>query len=347
MKKLFHLFFVLTIVSCKTTYLTKPFTESEVPKEPDYSNLNSWIAHPNIKDTILNKFYPENIDNLKADVFYIYPTLITDKNNISWNADVYNKKQNEIIRNTAIQYQASAWAKAGKIYSPLYRQAHYRVFFEPYTSNGGLIAGEIAYNDIKKAFIFYINNINNGRPIIIAGHSQGAVLCKMLLRDFFDGKPLKDQLIAAYLIGTSIKEDYFKDIKPMYNDKQNKGYVTWNTFRNNRKPKKNFDPAFFSWKNNSVVVNPITWDKSKKTNFYQHKGLLFYNKKIYPKSIKIELEDGIVWSNVPRKIPNRLALSLIKNYHAGDINFFWKDISENAVMRTNNFYNLNSKNIKL
>ena len=110
--------------------MTKPFAESEVSKAPDYSNLNSWIAHPEIKDSILSDFYPENIDKLKADVFYIYPTLITDKKNNSWNANIYDKKQNDIIRSTAIQYQASAWAKAGKIYSPIFRQAHYRIFFE-------------------------------------------------------------------------------------------------------------------------------------------------------------------------------------------------------------------------
>ena len=108
MKKIFFYFFIFIIFSCKTTYMSKPFVESEIPKAPDYSNLNSWIAHPKIKDTILNVFYPENIENLKADVFYIYPTLITDKKNNSWNADIYNENQNNNIRNTAIQYQASA-----------------------------------------------------------------------------------------------------------------------------------------------------------------------------------------------------------------------------------------------
>ena len=93
MKKIFFFFFTFIIFSCKTTYMTKPFVESEIPKEPNYSNLNSWIAHPKIQDSILNSFYPENIDDLKADVFYIYPTLITDKNNISWNADPIDDKK--------------------------------------------------------------------------------------------------------------------------------------------------------------------------------------------------------------------------------------------------------------
>ena len=64
-------------------------------------------------------------------------------------------------------------------------------------------------------------------------------------------------------------------------------------------------------------------------------------------AIKIEVFDGIVWSNVPRKIPKRLFLSFMKNYHVGDINFFWKDISEKAVIRTKNFFNKNSKKLKM
>ena len=100
MKKIFFLFFILTALSCKTVYMTKPFLDSEVPKAPDYSNLNSWIAQPKIQDTILSNFYPENIDKLKADVFYIYPTLITDKKNndeLDINVEVEEKSTGEIM----------------------------------------------------------------------------------------------------------------------------------------------------------------------------------------------------------------------------------------------------------
>ena len=46
---------------------------------------------------------------------------------------------------------------AGKVYSPYYRQVHYRSFYEPYTSNGGKKAGVVAYQDIKSAFEYYLN----------------------------------------------------------------------------------------------------------------------------------------------------------------------------------------------
>ena len=94
---------------------------------------------------------------------------------------------------------------------------HYRSFYEPYTSNGGKKAGEIAYDDIRRAFIYYLNNFNNGRPIIIAGHSQGAYHCKTLLKEFFDGKELQNQLVAAYLPGTRVDIEEFKTIHALKN----------------------------------------------------------------------------------------------------------------------------------
>jgi len=33
----------------------------------------------------------------------------------------------------------------------------------------------------------------------------------------------------------------------------------------------------------------------------------------------------------------RLFMSLIKNYHSGDINLFWQDIRENSQLRLNTY----------
>ncbi|MEO2099579.1 MAG: hypothetical protein ABGW63_02075, partial [Flavobacteriaceae bacterium] len=66
------------------------------------------------------------------------------------------------------------------------------------------------------------------------------------------------------------------------------------------------------------------------------------DKKIYPKSLTIEKIDGMLWSSLP-KIKKRFLLSFIKNYHFADINLFWKDIQENAVLRTQNWLKLNQK----
>lgn len=336
------LLFIL-ISSCKTTYDSKPFVKEEIPNEPDYNNLESWAAHPKIEISPLTKYKQEGA---KADVFYIYPTIITEVSNTDWNADIYDKETKESIVDIAIKYQASAWASSSRVFSPFYRQVHYRAFFEPYTSNGGRPAYEIAYADIKKAFDYYLDNYNNGRPIIIAGHSQGAGHGIRLLKEYFDNKPLQSQLVAAYLIGTNIKQDQFENIKPMFKADATGGFVNWNSYKRNKKPRINKDPAYNSWKEGNVVVNPITWNKEIKSRLEDHKGMLFSDEKVYSNSVEIELTRGMLWVKLPKKIPNRFLFRFIRNYHFADINLFWEDIRINADVRIDSYLNSISKTNK-
>jgi hypothetical protein len=337
---LYVLIFIL-VSSCKSTYDTKPFTKADVPKAPDYNNLNSWAANPELKNSPLTEFYDEES---KADIFYIYPTIITETSDSDWNANTFNSETRDNIINVAIKYQASAWANSTRVFSPFYRQVHYRAFFEPYTSNGGRPAYEIAYADVKRAFDYYLENYNNGRPIIIAGHSQGSGHGMRILKEYFDDKPLQKKLVAAYLLGANIKHDEFKSIQPMYKADETGGFVNWNSYKKNKKPRINKDPAYNSWKENNVVVNPITWDRQIKSDIADHKGLYFYDQKVYPKSIKVELTSGMLWVSLPKNIPNRLFMRLIRNYHFGDINLFWEDIRLNTIVRINSYLeSLNTK----
>ena len=326
MKNLIYFLLVgLLLSSCKSTYKTQSFQEKDIPRSPDYNDEKNWAVLPNTYSAELKEFSSTEIDTLQADVFYVYPTLNTDKEDIRWNVPVNDAKQQNKVLNKAVLFQASAWATAGKLYVPYYRQAHLRSY--KMLKSGGKDALLLAYSDVKRAFQIYLKKYNNGRPIIIASHSQGSTHTKFLLRDFFDNKPLQQKLIAAYIVGTIVKPDEFKTIKPMSNPTETKGFVAWNTFKKNHYPKKK---DFYI---GSVTTNPITWNGDKTTELDQHKGFLYSNKKIYKKALKIEVTDGIIWSTNP-KFPMRFFMSFIKNYHVGDINLFWQDIRENAELRT-------------
>ena len=86
-----------------------------------------------------------------------------------------------------------------------------------------------------------------------------------------------------------------------------------------------------------VTSNPITWDKSTETDKSLHKGLLYRNLKIFPKSLSIKVIDGMVWSTVPN-LPGKLFFSAIKDYHFADINLFWVDIQKNAKLRVKQWF---------
>ena len=143
----------------------------------DYSNPEHWMISPQ-DDTSLHKAFISDTSLLSyADVFYVYPTVYLDKKEKDWNVSIDNKEQRERAINVT-RLQASAWAESGRMFVPFYSQAHIRSYTE--LEEGGRKALLKAYADVKNAFQFYLDNYNNGRPIILAGHSQGSTHIMLL-----------------------------------------------------------------------------------------------------------------------------------------------------------------------
>jgi hypothetical protein len=324
------------VTGCKISYSTYDFDKSPEIVKPNYSDKDSWAVLPeNIPDEISIFNIDEN--KKEADVFYIYPTLIDSKNQREWNSDIWNEDIRNDVINRPVKYQASAWLDAGNLYVPYYRQAHIRVFNDKFRVDGDK-ALNLAYNDIKEAFTYYLENFNNDKPFIIASHSQGTIHAKRLIAEFIDGKELQKKLIAAYLVGIKVFEDEFKNIKPMNSANETGGFVTWNTFKFNKYPRKD---NYENWFKGGVTTNPITWDDSKETKKDLHKGLLYRDLKIFSQNIDIKLIDGIVWSTVPN-VPGKILLQTVRSYHFADINLFWVDIRENAKLRVDQWFMKNN-----
>ena len=332
-KSIFLIIVSLLLASCKTTYNTQSFDATVVPAAPDYSNSKYWA--------VISGQYPESLKEIatvgvdkNTDVFFVYPTLLTDKKDPLWNADVNRADLRKAVIELSVKYQASAFAKAGNLYVPFYRQSHYKIYVPPYDKEEK-DSRMIAYQDVKTAFEYYLEHYNQGRPIIIASHSQGSIMCGMLLQEFFDGTPLQKQLVAAYVPGVKFQDDKFKNLKKMDSPLATGGYVSWNTYKRN-----NYPSSYEKWYKGATTTNPVTWDNKTETTFDQHLGVLNTDGKIYPNALRLEVVDGLIWSSVP-KIPKRFFLSFVKNYHFADINLFWKNIEQNAVRRVNAWYQKN------
>ena len=110
-------------------YKTTDFNSNKAPKSPTYESLDDWLVHPE-KNQLKYPYLSENNNLLKADVFFVVPTLFSDKRNTSWNSNIYDNQFSELLIESSIKYQATAWVYAGNLYSPIYRQAHFRVFDE-------------------------------------------------------------------------------------------------------------------------------------------------------------------------------------------------------------------------
>src|SRR6185312_12193654 len=208
---------IAIIIICGVFAACKPwesFDKETHPSVPDYSNTTAWAClptHHNASDTVPpNSGEVDRQATAAVDVFYIYPTLDFSPSN--WNADIYNKHLNNRIDRTVMRVQAGVFNGSCKIYAPRYRQGTLACFYDK--EGDGKKALELAYQDIRAAFQYYIKHYNNERPFIIAGHSQGTLMAYKLLQEFIDTTALHKQLVAAYLIGYHIEPGYFKNLKP-------------------------------------------------------------------------------------------------------------------------------------
>jgi hypothetical protein len=297
----------------------------------DYSQQQNWAVLPGAYPSGLQSKVSDSTLWKDVDVFYVYPTLMLDKKDKRWNVELSDQEQQQKVLESAVKYQASAWAEAGRMYVPFYRQAHIRSYYQ--LEEGGRDALLFAYEDVKNAFQYYLEHYNHGRPIILAGHSQGSTHLRMILRDFFDNKPLQTQLVAAYIPGIGMNRTEFATIPLMNNPTQTGGFVTWNTF------KKNIDEdAYRRWYKGKAVVNPVNWYDQGSASKDQHKGFLYSNDHTFCQCFETNVIDGAVWISRPCSYFGLVSWTM-KSLHVGDVNLFWKDIQFNAKLRARVYLN--------
>ncbi len=341
MKNTIFILFIVCLTSCYPKYYThlREYKNEGNNTIPDYAKLNNWAAHPKKIDPADS--IPSNLKNYtkdsSVDVFYIHPTSFTDpKITHLTNADINNDSINAVTDYGSVLFQASAFNSDGKVYAPRYRQAYIGMYYTKDTAKA-IAAFDIAYSDVKTAFEYYLKNNNNNRPIVIAAHSQGTDHAKRLLHEFFDDKPLKNQLVIAYLIGMPIKEKEFKNIPVCLDSTKTGCFVTWRTFRTGVEiPKRSTDKI--------AVVNPLSWntDTSYYDFSYNSGGVLFNLNKRILKISDAQIHDNILWINKPKFFGSVFFTQ--KNYHVVDYNLFYYNIRED-VRRRIKYYTLNNQKI--
>ncbi|MBN8680027.1 MAG: DUF3089 domain-containing protein [Chitinophagales bacterium] len=337
----FHPFWLLPALlalhSCASVKPKTAFDAAKVPPAPDYSLMENWAAHPDKEDPADMSPDPSLSPDLQkdapVDVFFLHPTTYTGalRHQRNWNASITDERTNRKTDNGTIQYQASIFNGAGRVFAPRYRQAHLHVFFTKKDTVAAKKALEVAYADAKAAFQHYLKYWNNGRPFILAGHSQGGLHTKTLLQQLVEDKDLEQQLVSAYIVGWPVAEKEFRKLKPCEKPDQVDCYCTWRTWERRFGQRLKEDQK-------TVCTNPLLWHT--KPNEYAAKSL---NKgavirpfnRIYPQSTDAEVHKGILLASKPKFKGSALFFS--KNYHPGDFNLYYMNVRENAQTRARAF----------
>jgi hypothetical protein len=300
-----------------------------------YSKDENWLAKPgktSFADSISKPLVGKFLKDTSVDVFFIYPTIYTDKDKPNgWFASVTDDAFIQKIQGSTLLFQASAFNQY-QLYIPLYRQVHLSAYF---INDRALQIRlfDTAYADVRAAFEYYLQHFNRNKPFIIASHSQGATHAKRLLKELIDTTLLKNRLVAAYLIGMDVPVDLCKNLPPCAEPASTGCIISWRTY------KEGFTPENILRETKPMIVtNPLTWSASVPSITREsNPGSILRNfNKLVPK-----VASATVAGNVLHTVKPHFKGSIFlrtKNYHIADINFYYLSIKQNVQQRVSAFW---------
>lgn len=334
-RKLSMIMMIVLLVSMMSFSLSITSYAIQVPPfsgPMDYSLSENWLY---------DGAYPEN----PVDVFIIAPTVDTKSETNSAMTDGYKK----IFRNAMNQQQA-LYAKTARIFAPYYRQAPMKTYeMEESPAKEQLFKN--AYTDVSAAFKYYLENKNDGRPLILAGFSQGGDMCYRLLEEYYGGdseraNALRDNLIAVYAIGWSMTEDMIKKYPQIVPAKgeTDTGVVVSFDCENGKVTDSIIVPAGTK----AISINPLNWrTDSKKADRSLNKGSVTQDSKT---GAITSVEAGkcgayidpvrgtlIVTDISAADYPPVLSVFSDGCYHLYDNFLFFVNLQENIQKRTDSF----------
>ena len=280
----------------------------------------------------------------EADVFFICPTVYGgDSENCNMALDDEETRQNFL---GATNMEKGIYDTDCRFFAPYYRQVGLSVYQMDVQDREQYL--EIAYEDVKQAFEYYMENYNDGRPIVLAGFSQGADMCIRLLKDYFADEEVKNLLVACYAIGWSISEEELQEnehLKFAQGETDVGVIVSFNSEAEDVS-----DSLLIPAGTKTLAINPLNWrtdgtpaDKSL------NKGACFTD---YDGNITSEIPqltgayiDDVrgalkVTDVTSEEYPPVLSIFESGVYHLYDYQFFYRNLQENVSARIANYLEL-------
>ena len=320
----------------------QPFQTYERPEAPNYNLAKNWMELP---DLAADPYQHET----QGDVFMILPVLY--KGGDHWNLPVTDseiERLNHFIRPNYV----APYKSAGRLFVPFYRQAS--LYTAMTNREDARRAQNLAYQDVRRAFEVFLKHSPPERPIILAGHGQGASHAQRILAEYFQG-PLKERLAAAYIIDHPLPLEKFEDelasLKPCESATDNQCVIGWGAFMPGDKAIANrftSDQNIFErddyYKINGrplLCINPLIWSRDPDYAPRRlHKGGMAAigiepDIKVAPltKQFGAQCENGLLYIDKPRSRALRRPIKIGGNFRTLRFNLFFEDIRQNAADR--------------
>ena len=303
----------------------------------DYSKKASWYKIPEITKDV--------------DTFFVYPTDYMGLNEGEPDyASIDNPEIMENVRNVYHRFMASVYEDSTNLFMPYYRQASMRCQGDAWKKTGNIetaISG-VPYDDISAALDYYFEKYNNGRPFIIAGHSQGSAIIKYALKHYFKEHPdYYRRMIAAYVLGYAVTKDDLEEcpyLKFATGENDTGVIISWNT-EGKKNVEENVKTAVLL--PNAISINPLNW---KLDGTYAPSSMNLGSFVLNEKNGELEIGDagadarvvperGVVVTNAkPSPLPDDFietssAFFGADGRHASDYSYYYNNIKDNVAKR--------------
>jgi len=321
------------------------FEAAAAGSDPDYGDPVNWIARPGLRQDP-SRWLPDGVSAARvgnAAIFYIHPTTYLERDR--WNAPLQPGGDSEFRTRLFVQSQASALSGAGEIWAPRYRQAAFGAFL--LKSDDAEQALDLAYGDVSAAFDQFVAS-SGGRPIILAGHSQGALHLERLIREKIAGKPIAKRIVAAYVVGWPISTTSdlpALGLPPCTTPSQDGCILSWMSFGDPANP----DLLFQQWQKTrglnggerrqkeALCVNPLTGTEGGAAQPQANPGTLvpsanLLSASLVPGAVGAHCDKGLLI--LDGMIPPLGTFVLPgNNYHVYDYALFWGAVRQDAERR--------------
>ena len=231
--------FVMAASGCESS------SGSGTQSAADYSNPANWMD------------VPSKVSH-RVDTFYLYPTAVTNPDKPLIVAiddpDLHKGAQAIYERHKPI------FSESTDVYAPYYRQINLGTVSLEEAKDLDSLLKRGPSTDAYAALDYYFKHYNNGRPFILAGHSQGSAILRLALREYFKEHPEDlDRMVAAYIVGNSITANDLNDcpyLKFATSSDDTGVVVSWNT----EGPENvNTNATNVVVQKGGISINPLLW----------------------------------------------------------------------------------------
>ena len=296
----------------------------------DYADKNNWMRQPEITKNV--------------DTIYIYPTeYADDSEGAPTFADINEKTMREPAQETYLM-QGTAYEDSTNVFVPYYRQVNMAAASKMTPKELSAAFNSVPKQDVFAALDYYFKNLNGGRPFILAGHSQGSAMQSLVLAEYMKAHPeYQKRMIAAYVIGYSITEDYLKanpHLKFAEKADDTGVIVSWNTEGPANEDKENLVVL-----PGEISINPLNWKRDGTyASAEENLGGYIYNEETgklekVPNAAdaQLNLKRGVVITktNAMRTMYEMYGITVSgpASYHNGDYALYHCNIKDNVAKR--------------